>query len=34
MIAEKVIKIEVTYDESEVTEVGATGNVHQSFLVR
>jgi hypothetical protein len=33
-IAESVIKIEVTYDESEVTEVGATANVHQSFLVR
>jgi hypothetical protein len=34
MIDEKVIKIEVTYDSSEVTEVGCTLNVHQSFLVR
>ena len=34
MIEEKVIKIEVTYDSSEVTEVGCTANVHQSFLVR
>jgi hypothetical protein len=34
MIEEKIIKIEVTYDSSEVTEVGCTSNVHQSFLVR
>lgn len=32
-IAERVIKIEVTYDSTEVTEVGCTANVHQSFLV-
>lgn len=34
MIDEKVIKIEVTYDSTEVTEVGCTSNVHKSFLVR
>ncbi len=33
MIAENVIQIEVTFDESEVTEVGCSANVHQSFLV-
>lgn len=34
MTEEKVIKIEVTYDSSEVTEVGCTANVHQTFLVQ
>ncbi len=34
MIEEKVIKIKVTYDSSEVTDIGCTANVHQSFLVR
>jgi len=33
MIKEKVIKIEVTYDSSGVTDIGCTANVHQSFLV-
>ena len=33
MIEPKVIKIEVTYDSSEVTDIGCTTNCHESFLV-
>jgi len=32
-IEPKVIKIEVTFDSSEVTDIGCTVNCHESFLV-
>lgn len=33
MVEPKVIKIEVTFDSSDVTDVGGTTNCHESFLV-
>lgn len=34
MIDKRVLKIKVTYDESEVTPIGCTANVNQSFIVK
>lgn len=34
MIADKVVKIEVVFDETESTDVGCTANVDESFLIR
>lgn len=32
-LKDRVFKIKVTYDETEVTDLGCTANVHQSFLI-
>lgn len=34
MLDERTIKIEVTYDNSEVTDIGCTANVNLAFLVK